>query len=54
MSIKSFILEKICYISWGKYWKGIYVHCISRKYCYRFYLWGCDKHLKQRFVLQKL
>ena len=42
----SFLVTKIAFISWTKHWKGVYVHCISKTYYHRFYLWGHDKHKK--------
>lgn len=40
--------ENICFVSWNRYWKGIYIHFIPR-YCVRVYLWGIDWHRKWVF-----
>jgi len=41
-----FFNERVAFVSWHRHWKGIYVHCISRTWCHRFFLWGHDKHRK--------
>jgi len=33
------------FVSWHKFWKGIYLHFIPR-YCIRIFLWGIDWHKK--------
>ena len=43
--VKRFVLEKVFFISWGKYWKDAYIHFIP-KYCVRIYLFGIDYHKK--------
>lgn len=45
-------MENVFFISWGKHWKGVYVHCISRRYCHRFYIWGHDKHHKPNIKME--
>lgn len=35
----------VFFVSWGKHWKGIYIHFLPT-YCYRVFLWGADRHLK--------
>ena len=49
----SWLACNVAFISWGKYWKGIYLHCVHPRYCVRLYLWGCDWHLKPRYVLRE-
>ena len=44
--------ENVAFFCWGKYWKGIYIHCIHPKYCVRVYLWGWDYFTKAKHVLQ--
>jgi hypothetical protein len=43
--LKKWWSNNIFFISWNKYWKGIYWH-IFPKYCVRTYLWGIDYHKK--------
>ena len=42
---------RVMYLSWGKYWKGVYLHFFPR-YCIRIFLWGVDWHLKPDFVFK--
>jgi hypothetical protein len=37
--------RRILFVSWGRHWKGVYVHFLPR-YCYRVFLWGIDRHPK--------
>ena len=50
----NWIANNIVFISWHKQWKGVYIHCLSRKYCYRIFLWEIDKHLKGKYMLQNM
>ena len=44
--------ERVLFVSWGKQWKGIYIHCLSRHWTYRIYYsralggLGADRHPK--------
>lgn len=49
----SWLAENVAFISWHKHWKCIYLHCIHPRYCVRLYLWGCDRHLKAKYVMGK-
>jgi hypothetical protein len=40
--------ERVFFISWGKHWKGVYLHFLPM-YCYRLFLWGWDRHRKNPF-----
>ena len=33
--------ENVFFISWGKHWKGVYIHFLPR-YSVRVFLWGVD------------
>ncbi len=33
--------ERVFFISWGKYWKGVYLHFLPW-YCVRLFFWGID------------
>lgn len=46
LGIKPWIFNHIAYPSWSKHWKGVYLHCVSRTYCVRVFLWGIDWHPK--------
>jgi len=37
----------ICFVSWGKHWKGVYLH-IFPIYCVRVFIWGIDWHKKPK------
>jgi len=50
--IYKWFIENIAFLSCGKYWKGIYLHCISKKYCIRIYLWGVDYHNKPKYMFK--
>lgn len=41
----AWITSNVAFISWHKYWKGIYLHFFP-VYCVRVYLWGIDCHRK--------
>jgi len=45
--MRRFIRHNIVFLSWGKHWKGIYIHFLP-KYCYRFFWarggFGFDRH----------
>ncbi len=43
----SWVKRNVLFVSWHRYWKGVYVHFLPR-YCYRLYLWGWDRHKKAR------
>lgn len=46
--------QNVFFISWNKYWKGVYIHCLSNKYCHRIYLWGHDKHMKPEYLFGRV
>ena len=46
--IVDWLAEDVAFVSWHKYWKGVYLHCAHPRYCVRLYLWGCDWHRKPR------
>ncbi len=49
--MKQWINENVFFVSWGKYWKGIYLHFIPY-YTVRIFLWGCDVRVKARYQLK--
>jgi hypothetical protein len=50
-NIRNWIKQNIIFISWGKHWKGVYLHFFPY-YCVRVFLWGIDWHLKPRYILK--
>ena len=46
-----FICNNIGFISWHKYWKGIYIHCLHPKYIVRVFLYGIDWYEKSKYIL---
>jgi hypothetical protein len=37
--------QNVWFVSWGRYWKGIYLHFLPR-YTVRVYLWNVDRWRK--------
>jgi hypothetical protein len=36
--------QHVVFVSWHRHWKGIYIHFVPGRYCYRVFLWGIDRH----------
>lgn len=50
MKLMEFITTKICYISYSKYWKGIYIHFLPYK-TYRIFYTSTGFHVDSRSKL---
>lgn len=48
LALRRWWSERVCYISWHKHWKGVYLHFLHPTRCVRVYLWGVDWHRKPK------